>query len=226
MTEAYESRILEFITWMDDADTDPDIAAYFTSTLLHKGFPTNDLVPPEIQQAAQEQSDIGWDNVLFGRLSTTWMELQASHYKAKESRRSPERWAADMTYRLLQVSHGMWTTRNKFLHERDEQGLLLEEGQSLKEAMTSLYLRGYSKLLPADFHLLSSRSLPALLALPPADKYTWLGAIKLAHKLALDSRHNDQAQMRASLSQWIATGSCRPSAIPRPASTTEESDEE
>jgi hypothetical protein len=128
MQEAYTKQLDSFITWIKETDTDPAIAVYFTTVLQDKAFPpTLDEMEPHIDQAAQHQQSIGWDNLLFGRIATSWMELQRDHFKTTNSRRSPERWAADMAYRLLQLSHGLWMARNGYLHERDEQGLLLKE---------------------------------------------------------------------------------------------------
>jgi hypothetical protein len=86
-----------------------------------------------------------------------------------------------MTYKLLQISHKLWTTRNGILHERNKQGLLLANGQMLKEAITERYGHGKAALLAEDYHHLD-HSLFCILALPPSDKYAWLGSIILAHK--------------------------------------------
>jgi hypothetical protein len=67
--------------------------------------------------AAADQSRIGWDNLLFGRLATKWMALQSD---------SSERWAADMVYRLFQLSHSLWMARSEILYERDAQRQLLQ----------------------------------------------------------------------------------------------------
>ena len=138
MQEAYASQLEKFTAWMVETDTDPDIASYFTQALQEKTLPTIDF-PPQLELAIQDQSQIGWNNLLFGHVATKWMGLQDEHYRTTRSRRSSERWAADMTYRLLQFSHGLWMARNRLLHERDEQGLLLKEGQTLHDAITECF---------------------------------------------------------------------------------------
>ena len=215
MAEAYTTLLTNFTTWMGEADTDPEIVSYFTSALHNKTLPTTEIPLPLIQ-AAQNQASIGWDNMLFGRLATTWMDLQEAHLRTTRSRRSSERWAADMSYRLLQLSHGLWMARNRFLHERDEQGLLLKEGQSLHEAITERYGRGRRALLPGDHILLDDRSLDTILALPPTDKYTWLAAITLAHRIARTTRRTENGRMRTGLVNWMTTGFCCPVATTPP----------
>jgi len=206
--EAYNKMVNDFCSWMEAADTDPCITAFFTTTLRQRQFPTNYPLPSDVVLAEQDQHHIGWHNILFGRLATKWMILQKQHLGSKRSKKSPERWAADMTYRLLQISHGLWMKRNGILHERDQQGLLLAEGKTLTETITARYAMGKRALLPMDHHLLAKK-LPVILAMPAPDKYTWLGAIQLAHQLKKEEQKNPVARMRQSLASWMETGQCR-----------------
>jgi hypothetical protein len=209
MQEAYAAQLEKFTAWMLETDTDPNIASYFTQALQEKTLPTTTL-PPQLELAIQAQQQIGWNNLLFGRVATKWMGLQEEHYRTTGSRRAAERWAADMTYRLLQFSHGLWMARNRLLHERDEQGLLLKEGQTLHDAMLERFHRGRQALLPADYHLIEHRSLALLLALPPPEKHTWLAAITLAHRMTKRTRGTEEGRMRTDLSHWLAHQVCRP----------------
>jgi len=219
MLAAFDRLSQSFLTWMVEADTQPDILEYFTLAMQHRACPTDSNLANALDKASQEQARIGWNNLLFGRVAKEWQTVQQEHYRQTSSRRSAERWAADVTYRLLQLSHGLWMARNRFLHERDEQGLLLAEGQSLKDAITNRFLRGRKALLPADYHLLDDRPLDKILAMPPSDKYTWLGAIRLAHQLAKDTNSSDQARMRTSMQNYIRHGTCQPTAQQRQDST-------
>jgi hypothetical protein len=143
MMTAYDTAVEDFSAWMKEADTDPCIDAFFYSVLKDRSFPPaeENWIPDVMLTATEEQIAIGWNNILFGRLSTKWMRLQKLYLTSKHSRKSPECWAADMTYRLLKISHQLWTTRNGILHERDEHGLLLAEGQKLDEAIIDHYGR-------------------------------------------------------------------------------------
>jgi hypothetical protein len=161
-------------------------------------------LPADMHTAEQHQCQLGWNNILFGRLATEWMHLQHKHLSMKHSRKSAGRWAADMTYRLLQISHRLWMTHNGILHERDRQGLLLKDGETLQAAITHCYNRGLGALLPIDQHL-RDRPLLTILAMLASDKYTWLGAIQLAHRLNHDERKNLIAKMRRSLENWLRT---------------------
>ena len=223
--EAYETEVEKFVDWMGEADTDPTISAYMAAALTDRQFPT-EMIHHSCAQAARDQTRIGWDNLLFGRLATNWMMVQAEHLRDISSRKSPERWAADMAYRLLQLSHAMWTALNGILHERDQQGLLLSEGQNLREAITEWFLKGHDGLLPADYHLVDIYTLDELLQRPPSEKYTWLGAIKLAHKVAEETNRSEVGQQRMSLSNWFRTGQCRPNTGQTGTSTTQAEDDD
>jgi hypothetical protein len=139
MMATYTKHITEFVEWMSEADTDPCIATFFTATLRQRQFPVVSALPKAMDKAELAQRLIGWDNILFGRLATEWMILQHNYLATRRSRQSAERWAADMTYCLLQLSHSLWMTRNGILHERDQQGLLLKDGLTLQDAITTSY---------------------------------------------------------------------------------------
>jgi hypothetical protein len=175
MMAAYKAAVNDFSAWMASADTDPCITTYFSSVFSSQSFLPEDeehndqWMLDDMIPAIEEQTAIRWDNRLFGCLSTRWMKLQQQHLHSKHSRKFPEHWATGMTYKLLQISHKLWTTRNGILHERDKQGLLLADHQTLTEAITEHYRRGKAALLAKDYHHLDC-SLFHILALPPLEK--------------------------------------------------------
>jgi hypothetical protein len=231
MMTAYKAAVDDLSAWMASADTDPSIAAYFSSVLSCRSFLPEDeehndqWMPDEMIPAMEEQTAIGWDNLLLGLLSTRWMQLQHQHLQSKHSRKSPERWAIDMTYKLLQISHKLWTTRNGILHEQNEQGLLLADGQMLTEAITERHRCGKAALLAEDYHHLD-RSLFHILALPPSDKYAWLGSIILAHKFKRIEAKNPIARMRESMTTWLTTGYLHPQSTADDSTTNDTEDDE
>ena len=139
----------------------PYIQTYFISLLRDRGAATS---PPlvtvlSIHTAAWEQSQLGWDNGLCGCLSSQWQHQQCAYYWSIQSSKSADRWIANLVYRLLQVSHKLWTQQNGILHKKDAQGMLLAEGLSLRTTIEAAYTQGTPALLPADHHLVTDRSL-------------------------------------------------------------------
>jgi hypothetical protein len=137
------------------------------------------------------------------------MTLQKLHLSSKRSHKSPERWAADITYHLLQISNKLWTTRNGILHEHDEHGLLLAEGQKLDEAIIEHFEHGKAALLPEYYHFLNC-PLYQILEMSASDRYSWLGNIKMAHKFMRIARLNPITRMRQSMESWLQTGFVHP----------------
>ena len=207
MKTAFATQVSKLQQWLVDANTDPDVQDYFSNELRCQGGPNvgPQAIPARIHNAAWEQKQIGWDNLLRGRLSRHWRTLQEKYYLNQEPPKSADRWAADLCYHLLQFSHSLWTQRNQILHERDAQGLLLAEGQTLRAAIDEAYAKGSQALLPADQHLVAERTLASIQALTAADKYSWLSAIQLAHRQAEEERSNENAQMRGVMDTWLRT---------------------
>jgi hypothetical protein len=116
-----------------------------------------------------------------------------------------ERWAADLSYQLLKMSHGLWTARNGILHERDQQGLLLKEGRTLTEAIKECFTKGRAALLPIDYYLLE-KPLEHVLDLPASDKYILLGAFHLALDMKKEEHRNPTTRMRQTMVEWLASG--------------------
>jgi hypothetical protein len=130
--QAYENLQMEFSDWLEEADMDPCISNYFISTLHCRDFPPPHLLLHDnLRQADEDQHSIGWDNILFGRIALSWMCLQDQYLCQKRSKWAAERWAVDLLYQLLKMSHGLWTARNGILHKRDQQGLPSTQGRPL-----------------------------------------------------------------------------------------------
>ena len=230
MVANYVKSLDQLEAWLLKSDTLPDIAEFFMFSLRNRTFPPNpNAMPPlatnSVDRAIWEQTQIGWDNLLRGRISTRWRFIQAQHYQSEQSRRSPDRWAADIIYRLLQISHSLWTTRNNIVHERDQQGLLLQEGISLNDSITEEYSSGWESLLPEDQHLIKERTLDRILRMPPPDKYTWLGAIRLAKNLATRHYSTETSRQSASLLQWLTTNWCNAPNLAPPPNDPEDDDD-
>ena len=203
---AYETLLTDFSAWLEDSDTDPCISNYFISTLRRRTFPPQHLLlHDDLKQADDDQRSIGWNNILFGRMASRWMHLQNQYLRQKKSKRAAERWAADLSYQLLKMSHGLWTARNGILHERDQQGLLLKEGLSLTEAIKESFNKGRAALLSVDYHLLE-RPLEYVLKLSASDKYVWLGAFRLALHMKQEEHRNPMSRMRQTMAFWLASG--------------------
>ena len=208
MQAAYTEAVEDFISWMQIADTHPTIEAYFTQLLSPDQDGPLVFTEPHEQahQALVQQTALGQSNTLLGRLSTLWHPIQAKHYQATNARCSADSWIKDMIWRLLKISQTMWITRNNILHEKDKQGLLLEEGRTLQEEIEIQYRQGKATLLATDQGLIDNYSLEGLTKSDPSDKYTWLGAIKLARRLWEEDASSALGQQRTNFRAFFGLG--------------------
>ena len=68
------------------------------------------------QQLASEQDRLGFQNLSEGQVSKLFERIQCARYKKIKSRRSSEKWAAELVDQLFHLVHLQWTYRNKYLH--------------------------------------------------------------------------------------------------------------
>jgi hypothetical protein len=125
----WEQSLENFELWLDQADTDPDIADCFLFALASRD-PTHDLTihaAPHVLSAAAEQTRIGWLLLTEGKIARSWRSLQDRHYRNIGSQRTGSSWAKHLITHILSMTHTQWTHRNSVQHDRDDRGLRREE---------------------------------------------------------------------------------------------------
>ena len=190
-----------------DNDTDPNICEAILLTLDTRD-PTCSFTTfsnPRTICAAQAQDRIGWLHTTEGKISSHWAKLQANYYLSMDSPRSPHKWAVGLVTNLLTVTHAQWMHRCSVLHERDSQGLKLQEGRELLASVQQQFALGVDGLLTKDHHYIR-RGWDCILALPAANKKAWLTGIILAHQLYMDSEASELHGMQQLIQQWLAHG--------------------
>jgi hypothetical protein len=95
--------------------------------------------------------------------------------------------------------------RCSVLHERDSQGLKLQEGRELLASVQQQFALGVDGLLTKDHHYIR-RGWDCILALPAANKKAWLTGIILARQLYMDSEAGELHGMQQLMQQWLAQG--------------------
>lgn len=73
-----------------------------------------------LKRAVEEQSEIGWKNLLKGRLSHHWRRAQEQYYAEnyQDSKMlSGCCWLVRVTWGLWQILDRQWRTRNEALHD-------------------------------------------------------------------------------------------------------------
>ena len=100
--------------------------------------------------AALDQDKIGWQNLVEGKLTIKWRELQEDYYTRLGSQHLASSWASSLVSRLLELVHSMWKQQNAVDHKRDKQGLQLESAR--ESAIHEQFVLGTSGLACHNHH--------------------------------------------------------------------------
>ena len=108
---------------MEILKTDPEIIKVIITRLNEWWWDRREMllfVKPEIEDALRSQKKIGWEQMLYGRLSIKWRTAQESwlvrcHSKFKTS----TTWAKRLAKLFIHVSWSLWEQRNDMLHNPD-----------------------------------------------------------------------------------------------------------
>ena len=69
-----------------------------------------------LQDALQQQNQIGWQSFLEGYWSIKWREYQTHHLVSIQSQRSSVLWISQLQRRIWKVAWTLWEHRNTILH--------------------------------------------------------------------------------------------------------------
>jgi len=102
--------------------------------------------PRDLQLAFQAQEEIGWDQVLSGRIAKQW-ERQEVHKTKDISRVSSNRWTRKIIRLSWDYGLEIWKTRNEMVHGNDGNISKMEQSQT-----TMLVKTMYRELRPMIQH--------------------------------------------------------------------------
>jgi hypothetical protein len=202
--------------WLDQQETHPGIAHLILARLnawrhhLETRFPIPLI--PALKTAYLDQDEIGWFNLLQGRISTYWVTLQTDYYQLIESRRSGTTWARRFISQLWDLSWKMWLHRNHVLHEMPNAETEKEQRQ-LDRRITNEFVKNLDGLSPPHHFLLRRNPLSKILKWPNHEKTAWLDTVTIARK-AWHRRRNQARRQRRMFRNL--TRICRNTTNPNP----------
>ena len=141
----------------------------------------DDAIFSLLHQAFQQQSSIGWDQLLRGRICNTWFLAHDMYVSQRmfEQQYSSKVFGPRLVQHLLQLSLKTWTHRNEFYFGVDVQDTEKKLKIKASKEITTAY--NQQDLVPVqDRPLLFSRSLSEILALPLKAQTNWLQLYKIA----------------------------------------------
>jgi hypothetical protein len=113
--EAFDTRLRTIKTSKDIRRTIlAQVRAWMNGTR-----PARRPIPQPLQAAVRDQTTLGWDQFLQGRIAKSWTPLQPTNFAGRQLRNTGKPWAAALTLAIWELSWQMWDHRNGILHNSD-----------------------------------------------------------------------------------------------------------
>jgi hypothetical protein len=195
--------------------TAPEIRQIILKRLLHwrrhqHHLPMSDPVPNEfgLREAVYAQDAIGWYNVLLGRLSRKWSDVQARYLESIQKRTTGRRWTIAILEKLWDISWDMWEQRNGIAHDPAHPRAIAQL-QSKQREVTDIFATGCQYLLPRDQRLFA-KGADKITAGTLMEMDQWISSVLLARSRASSINDEYAASLRAervSFHRWLVSGS-------------------
>ncbi|CAB9498981.1 expressed unknown protein [Seminavis robusta] len=162
----------------------------------------------DVRAALAEQTEIGWYNLLLGRISHRFTQLQDAHYKSLGNRRNGFRWTTAVIRKLLDISWDMWDHRNHIKHNDPHPAFDPQLRTTLNEEIRFQWSLGAASLRPEDRPLFR-HGLDSIMEQTTTDKQQWLASVENARSAVAADQvqpRNDQNYERNLMENWIIRG--------------------
>ena len=131
-----------------------------------------------------EQSSIGWDQAVRGRLSRHWHMANASYCATtlhQHDSTAYEQWSTRLVTSLWQYGIDRWINRNEFLYGKTVEDRLRKKTLEIDSLVQRLHSRDRDRVRPVDKHLFDM-SLPHRLAQTLHQKRLWTESVESTYK--------------------------------------------
>ena len=183
----YTNGVNQLVKWLRRVGTDPVLADTISLFLHNRGMqifmlPNNhpDLRPCGL---LTEQSFIGFDNFLMGMVATALYNHQHHYYRSVGSNRSAQGWAAELSLKLMRITHACWNKRCRLHHGNSPDYLTIDDFQQLHQSIRDEFGMGPEGLHTKD-QFLFKNTLVTVLGWKVIDKQAWLLTVQLAREHA------------------------------------------
>jgi hypothetical protein len=194
--------------WMQSQQTCPDILRIISARMSAWAYGTRSYpqrsTHPRIQEALQDQDEIGWTNFLEGCVASEWTSVQDQYYKSISSRKSGRQWTIALIKKLFDVAWDLWEHCNGFAHGLEH----VEEHYEMHEVDDEIrYQFGMGPAgLPPQYHYLFSGLCQDLLAKSISNRIRWANLVNSARLLGQSVRAKESSKMAASrrcMMNWL-----------------------
>ena len=213
--EPKQKMISAIKKFLNESGTSPDIAVameigIFKWLNCEEGTYTVPLL--RSRDAFEEQSEIGWGNLVMGLPSKKWSYYQQKHFNLIGSRRSGKRWVTMLLKLLMNTAWDMWDSRCDWRHRVGNDRDLMAENL-LNIAIREEMSKG-SAGVPNGSKYLLDMDLEEVLSYSCFHKQCWLRAVEAARgRVPLCNTREDTESgdilyepSRKKLRRWMSTG--------------------
>lgn len=134
--------------------------------------------PQDLQLAFNDQTEIGWEHVLYGRIAKRW-KLQATKRGGEQGTDISDPWVRKMISLNWKFGLELWHYRNELVHGRDGPAMSHDEYQTI-ELVKDMYKymrprvsRGQEALFPQEDRHVAKQ--------PHSSQIAWLAQIRYLH---------------------------------------------
>ena len=203
------TKLYDLYQWMIDNHGDPHIAQTIIYTLIN-GSQTKfvDMIPTAassaIRIAAQDQDCIGWDNLLVGRIASSWVVAQQQYHECTSSNPNEFHgitWMGRFISKLYEAVHAVWMYRNGIVHECVEEKLNQQELRKLHAEIDRLYALGPSAVRH-NHRCFFTEGIESTKNKSVRQKKYWIRTLQVSADYQKNCSENMYVGMRAIMQQW------------------------
>lgn len=202
-------QIDEFETWLQHRRTDPKIVTCIIRCLRSNGelsFLTtmrSMSVSEDYLTCANLQDQIGYENFWFGRIATTWRNLQRTYLEQyySDRRYSADAWVKHLISKLYRVCRNIWRYRCERVHGRDKKRASKREKKALRKEIKLQYQLGSDGVLASHRELLTKTQTQLRKESIRYQKY-WVQTLKASRIFFEEAENNMFVGMRDVMRRW------------------------
>jgi hypothetical protein len=129
-------RVMNFDEYMASLDTKAEIKDTITFGIKQwiEGTRTDKKISDVCKTAYEHQIMIGWEFFVRGFISRKWTEVQDTHYRMMESKRTGVSWGAKIITWWTAEAKEIWQERNNEIHEKKPGSESRDEEEAIEQA--------------------------------------------------------------------------------------------
>jgi hypothetical protein len=183
-SELFQEGVTAISMWLKKNHTPTPLRQMITTYLRQRGNSSMVSLTPNsspYHEFAKAQDDIGFDNLIVGRLPTALLSVMTPILRLINRRGTDaESWAKGLSRELLLFTHKQWLHRNNIAHYKPSEGKTVTEHERVDEQFRSLAEMALTDLPPQHQHLLLPDTISNMTSASTTDKQFWIADITAA----------------------------------------------